>query len=145
VLLAPYLTEATADELLTAAAHKRTCEVEQLLAQRFPRPDLPAQVETLSPCQLSSRTVVGIVPAGGSREGELSLRTVGDPAPATDQPLVPARIESQAPPPRLTPLSPQRHGIQFTVDQATLDLLRDVQALLGHTVPRGDLAAVFHR
>jgi len=155
VLLAPYLTEATAEELLAAAAHKRTCEVEQLLAQRFPRPDLPAQIEALSPPpangQLSSRTVVGIVPAGppptgaSTCDGELSLRTVGDPAPATDQPMVPARIESAAAPPRLTPLSPQRHGIQFTVDQATLDLLRDVQALLGPQVPAHDLAAVFHR
>src|SRR6266545_831343 len=41
VLLAPYLTPANADELLTAAAHRSKAEIEQLLAERFPRPDLP--------------------------------------------------------------------------------------------------------
>jgi hypothetical protein len=32
--------------------------------------------------------------------------------------------------------------MQVTLDAETHELLRDVQALLGHTVPSGDLAAV---
>src|SRR2546428_1699156 len=39
LLLAPYLTPETADELLGAAAHRTNTEIEQLLAQRFPRAD----------------------------------------------------------------------------------------------------------
>ncbi len=57
--------------------------------------------------------------------------------------LVPERVAE--PYPRVKPLSPQRFGIQFTIDQATHDDLRCVQALLGHQVPSGDLAQVFAR
>ena len=61
-LLAPYLTQGTADELLTAAAHQSKSEIEQLLAQRFPRPDLPTLIEALAPHGPSS---------GNSPRGEL--------------------------------------------------------------------------
>ena len=46
---------------------------------------------------------------------------------------------------RVAPLSLQRYGIQFALDQAGHDLLRQVQDLLGHEVPRGDLAEVIVR
>src|SRR5436309_10534520 len=45
VLLAPYLTPENADELLAAAANRNRAELELLLAQRFPRPDLPERVQ----------------------------------------------------------------------------------------------------
>ena len=46
VLLAPRLTEDTVDELIAAAIHKTKAEIEQLIANRFPRRDLPErQVE----------------------------------------------------------------------------------------------------
>src|SRR5881397_3306490 len=45
VMLTPYLTPENADELLAAAEHKSKAELEQLLAQRFPRPDLPERVQ----------------------------------------------------------------------------------------------------
>ena len=48
VLMGPYLTQATVDELLAAAAHKTKAEIEQLLAARFPRPDLPTQVRAIA-------------------------------------------------------------------------------------------------
>jgi len=44
VLLAPYLTEHTAQDLLTAATHKTARQIEQLLAERYPRPDLPTRI-----------------------------------------------------------------------------------------------------
>ena len=43
-LLAPHLTRENADEWVAAATHRRKSEIEELLAQRFPRPDLPALV-----------------------------------------------------------------------------------------------------
>src|SRR5262249_22364516 len=46
---------------------------------------------------------------------------------------------------RVAPLAPQRCGVQFTLDKAGRDLLQHVQDLLGHEVPRGDLAEVFIR
>jgi hypothetical protein len=55
----------------------------------------------------------------------------------------PGRIDPPAP--RLAPLSPQRFALQLTIDQVTHDDLRYAQALLGHQVPSGDIAAVFGR
>ena len=49
LLLKPHLTADTADDLLSAAARKTRSEVEQLLAQRFPQPDVPTRIEPLSP------------------------------------------------------------------------------------------------
>src|SRR5262245_184198 len=44
-LLAPHLTDETADELLGGATHKSKAQIEQLLAERFPRPDVFAWVQ----------------------------------------------------------------------------------------------------
>ncbi len=47
VLLAPHLTEATEEELLAAASLKSKSEIERLLAERFPRTDMLAWVESI--------------------------------------------------------------------------------------------------
>jgi len=157
VLLAPHLTEANAAELLRAAERKGKAEVEQLLAARFPRPDMPARIEAIAPVaplecfrQLMPASVVGIPTESTESRSQSSVpspvtvatMTLPAAAPSAPTPTVPAPTGDRV---RVTPLAPQRHGIQFTVDQATLDLLRDVQALLGHRVRSGDLATVFHR
>ena len=63
VLLASHLTPENAEELLATAAHQTRSEIEQLLAVRFPRPELPTRVTELSP---------GTV--GASAEGHASGR-----------------------------------------------------------------------
>src|SRR5436309_15518767 len=57
VLLAPYLNQENIDELLAAAADKSKSEIEELLAQRFPRSETMALVQALpaSPPQLRRR------------------------------------------------------------------------------------------
>jgi len=45
----------------------------------------------------------------------------------------------------VTPLSPQRFAVQFTVEQRAHDKLEYARALLGHQVPAGDLPEVFER
>src|SRR5262245_49627618 len=47
VLLAPHLTPENASDLLAAAATKSKAEIEALVAERFPRPDLPERLEAL--------------------------------------------------------------------------------------------------
>ena len=47
VLLAPHLTDETADELIAAASHASKAEIELLLAQRCPRPDVPPLLQPL--------------------------------------------------------------------------------------------------
>src|SRR5881409_3547067 len=41
-LLAPHLTPENAAELLAAATHKTKAQIEQVMAERFPQPDLPS-------------------------------------------------------------------------------------------------------
>jgi hypothetical protein len=120
VLLASKLTEENAAELLAAATHKTRAEIELLIAQRFPRRDLPARIQApqLSP-------------------GKVELSTPVDDA---STPLSPPA--SQAPRPRLTPLAPERFGLQVTISQNTHDKLRYAQELLSHRLRPGDLAEV---
>jgi len=132
VLLGPYLTPENADELLTAAAHQSKAGIEQLLAERFPRPDVPAQIQTLSPA-----------PALGA--GSLSPGIVEARAPARVAQLAPGQVGPPAPRPQVAALAPERFALQLTISKDTHDKLRYAQALLSHQIPSGEVAAVLDR
>jgi len=124
VMLTPYLTAENVDELLRAAAHQSKAEVEQLLAQRFPRPDVQAQIQALS----TSPTL-----------------DAAQLAPGPVEPHTPVGLEALTPRPKLTPVAPERYALQLTIGQSTYDKLQYAQALLGHQLAPGDLAAVVDR
>jgi hypothetical protein len=109
VLLAPHLTDEHVDELVAAASHRSKAEIELLLAQRYPRPDVP--------------TLLAALPAHPSSVDELAPGPVAAAPPAA----------------KVAPLAPQRFALQVTIGQATHDKLRRAQALLRHRVPSGDL------
>jgi len=48
VLLAPHIHPDNADELMAAATHRTKSQIECLLAERFPKPDVPTEVRALS-------------------------------------------------------------------------------------------------
>ncbi len=124
LLLKPHQTPDTVDDLLIAAARKTRSEVEQLLAQRFPGPELPTRIEPLSasiPPSLLTES-----PAAGSPEQQA-------PGPV------------EVPRPRVTPLAPERFSLQLTMGKETHDKLRYAQALLSHQLPSGDVVEVFER
>jgi len=145
-LLAAHLTPANVDELLAAATHQSKREIERLLAERFPKADVPAQVRAIpQPSRLPA------APEESPMQLQPVVNAESEPAPGqVGDPVIPEQVEAQtAPRPaqygRVAPLAPQRYGVQFTLDQAGHDLLQQVQDLLGHEVPRGDLAEVFVR
>ncbi len=155
VLLAPHLTPEMADELLAAAEHKTRAEIERLIAERFPQPDLPTLVTAIAPAavsnglaarqvspselwQLAARPVAGIAEAPAPQ-------LAPEPVTTMSQPDTPVPVASIAPRAKLAPLSPGRFALQVTVDQETHDLLRYAQALLGHALPSGDVAIVLKR
>ena len=45
----------------------------------------------------------------------------------------------------MTPLAPERFGLQVTLDQETHDLLKRAQALMSHQNPGGEIAPVLKR
>jgi 5-methylcytosine-specific restriction endonuclease McrA len=162
LLLAPHLTSGNADGLLAAAAHKTRTEIELLLAERFPQPDLPTVVRAVATREASSQRAPA--PVAGRVEAPCAPPAVGHTHPSTVRPpcadslqlapaplcistAQPARPATAPPEPRakLAPLSPQRFALQVTVTQGTHDKLRYAQALLGHAVAPGDVAQVLDR
>jgi hypothetical protein len=130
VLLAPCLTPENAEELFAATTHRSKAAIEQLLAERFPQPDLPARIEAFAPTPAVLQLAPG--PVKFSDTKLTAAATVEPPSPETVRP-------------RIAPLAPGRYGLQFTVGQETHEKLRYAQALLGHAVPTGELAEVFDR
>ena len=119
-LLASRLTPHNADELLVAAARKTRAEIEVLLAKLFPREDAPTRVAPVPPPPPS---------------------LVSD-SESADQ-LAPGPVEVSRP--KVTPLAPERYAVQFTLGQEAYETLRYAQALMGHQITAGDVAAVFDR
>ncbi len=126
VLLAPHLTEETAEELLAVAAHRTKGEIEVMLAQRFPRPDLPTRVQAIAPSRLANEHAPGHVEASPEQHA-------------------PGHVGSSSPRAKVAPLSSERFALQVTIAQGTHDKLRRAQELLGHAVPSGDVAQVLDR
>ena len=127
VLLAPYLTQENIDELLAAAAGKTKSEIEELLAQRFPRSETMALVQALPASPLAPAQV-------GAHE----------PMPGASCPrqLAPGQVGPRA---KLAPVAPERFLLQLTIGRSTQDKLRYAQELLSHQIPCGDVAEILDR
>jgi 5-methylcytosine-specific restriction endonuclease McrA len=136
------------DELLAAATHRTKRDIELLLVERFPKADVQAQVRAIPPAPPQPLALESNPLVERPSQPQLIANTASEPAPAqVGDPVISCHIQSPRPAEyaRVAPLSPQRYGIQFTLDQAGHDLLRQVQDLLGHEVPRSDLAEVIVR
>jgi hypothetical protein len=150
-LLAAHMTKDNHDELLAAASGKSKRQVQELLARRFPQPEiassirkLPARRPTAEPsaaAALAGAAVGGGAPAAAALES----RTLATWSPTSPALLAPA----PAPPSRdravVTPLAPDRYQITFTASAETREKLQLAQDLLRHTIPSGDTAAIIDR
>jgi hypothetical protein len=115
-LLAAHLTEANVDQLIAAATHRSKLEIEMLLARLAPRADVPESVAPIVPPQ--------------------------EPLCTDSQAPGPVADAAPAPPPRVTPLAPERFALQLTISGDTRGKLERARALLRHRNPSGDLATV---
>jgi hypothetical protein len=147
-LLAPYLSGDNAEGLLSAATRKSKAQIEQLLAERFPQPDLPTLIAPLAPstcgAQLAPERVIFTSPEHAlptTGELEMSALMASSPESAGSG----AANAAVTPPTRVAPLSPERYAIQCTISGEIHAKLRYAQELLGHAVPSGDLAQVLDR
>jgi hypothetical protein len=121
--LAPHLTESNRDELLARASHKSKRQIEELIVEMKPKPDVPTVVRKLpprrSPAPSAPRTEQSELRPDG-----VASQTTSTPVP---QPVKPVE-----------PLAPSRYKVQFTANAAFHDKLRRLCALTGSA----DLAAV---
>jgi len=138
LLLAPHLTGETADELLAAAAGRTKAQIRLLLAERFPKPDVPTLLQAIgSPLDsagvTSSATNDPVISLAPERVGALD---------EANSAVLMGPVSARG---KLAPLAPGRFALQVTIDEETHEALRYAQALLGHSVPSGDLAKVLKR
>ena len=115
-MLAPKLTAENAPGLLTAATHQSKAGIAMLLAERFPRPDVPTSLRRLEASSYDP----------DHTDGDTSLLTS------------PAHV----PPAKVAPLSAETYELRCTLGQQLHEKLRYVQALLGRAVGSGDIPAV---
>ena len=138
-LLAPHLTDANHVEALDAATHRSKRDVELLVAQLRPQPDVPSVVRKL-PTSTSASIPGSDVPV------PVRHASTPDERMPNSAPSAPTAAACAAPrPPEIKPLAPERYKVQFTVSRETHDKLRRVQDLMRHTIPDGDPAAIFDR
>jgi hypothetical protein len=122
-LLSTYLRPENADELFKAASHKTKSEIEELLAQRFPRSEMLPLVMTSS-CQLVPERVQ--VKSQGAE-------------------LAPVRVEAMTPRSSVAPIAAQRFELHLSMGQSTRDKLQYIQSLLGPEDDASDLAEIVDR
>ena len=153
VILVTHLKPETVDDLLALVTHKSRREIEKLLAERFPKPDVRAAIREVAatpaaeaPVQLSPAGVPAPTLSDGALSPDASELGNGASTGAQQEPLA-ARPVTPMPSDRarVMPLSPKTYAVQFTMDEATHDMLRRAQELLGRQVAHGDIAAVFSR
>ncbi|HKO46258.1 MAG TPA: hypothetical protein VJV79_00960 [Polyangiaceae bacterium] len=145
--LAPHLSAGNAGELFEACRGKTRRHIEELLAARFPRPDVREQIR-----RLPARVQVPVVSAAVVEQALLSSASVL-PAAASEVPTIgpnsaqmPAAASAGADPRRrareLEPLSAERFGVHFTADAELRDLIDRARASASHRLPKGDLAGL---
>jgi hypothetical protein len=125
--LAAYLTEANRDTVLSRAAYKSKRQIEQLVAEIAPKPDVPTTVR-----KLPAGSEMHTSPAAQLRPDAVTFLHTATPTPSTPSP----------PRPVVEPLSPAKYKIQFTASAELHAKLERLRALMRSSVPDGDLAAI---
>ena len=129
----PYrLTPENHVELLDRARHKTRRAIEIILADRAPKPDVPARVRQLPDPR--SPSAVRIRPEIAEATHQAPRRRATPPPPVL-----------RAPNPAPSPLGGKRFKIEFTGDETLCGKLREARALLRHQIPNGDIAEIFDR
>jgi hypothetical protein len=170
--LAPHLTAGNCSNLLARATHKTKAEIEALIAEIAPKPDVPATVRRIpvrvaagGACELGPDRVAGAGAAcelgldrvaGTGTACELGLDRVGDTGTthelgldrvagaAAGSSLAPpaSRADSASRPVAVTPLSPERYKVQFTASAELREKLERLQALTREDLTSAIEAAV---
>lgn len=158
LLLKPVLSMENHAELIASVRGASLQRARELLAARFPKPDVPAQIRKL-PERKQPTTVDVAVPAAAN---------AGPPQPHTRSgatPCVPALLQSGVPQPtseaprpaaewlrrrhyrhqRIEPLSAGRYRVQLTADASLKRKLERARDLLRHAHPDGDLCHILSR
>ena len=148
--LAGHLTEQNHREVLRRARHRSMREIDVLIAEIAPKADVATMIRALprqradcagNTAQQSAESCRSAT----ERRADLPGSTI--PKRAVGEPLNQRALDAPARKPRglATPLSPRRYRLQVTIGQEARDKLAELQALLSHRIPDGDVAAVIEQ
>jgi hypothetical protein len=142
-LLLPHLMPENQQELLAEASGRSRRQVQELLARRFPQPDVPASIRGFAagPTEAAPPPV----PFAPLRDAP-PFPLAACPAPSAfsagpAQPTVPPAVAR----PLVTPRAADRYQVTFTAYGKTVEKLELARDLLRHAVPDGDPAAIMDR
>jgi hypothetical protein len=139
-LLRWHLTPENHEAVLARACGRSRREIEALVAELAPRPDVPSSVRKLPSVTLVGAPTPVSAPTLPATSVEAAIVAPPEPPPPfRPPPVVPTRR------PIVETTSPERYRVQFTIGKESHDKLRRVQALLRREIPDGDPAAIFDR
>jgi hypothetical protein len=130
-LLGRHLTPENHQAVLAKASRRSRQQIEALVAEVSPRPDVPPSVRKL-------RAITAPSSAGLADSASCAPSA---PAPAVASPAV----FVPTPRPIIQATAPERYRVQFTIGPKTHEKLRRLQALLRREIPDGDPGAIFDR
>jgi hypothetical protein len=134
-LIGRHLTAENHEKVLARAANKTRREIEVLVAELAPRPDVASLVRRL-PDPKPPR-----MPAAPMEAPAFTLAA----APAPGPPALLAPPPAPAPRPVIQPLAPERYRLQCTIDAETQEQLRRLQDLLRREIPDRDPGVIVKR
>jgi len=150
--LAPHLTLANREVLLERATHKSKRQIEVLVADLTPRPDVPTSIRKLPARAAGAAMTPGVTASSDGRElgpdrvlvtpSDLlhGQRATSAATPSVDNSWIGAgRSSARA---AVEPLGAGRYKVQFTASAAFCEKLDRLKALMTSSVPDGDLARV---
>jgi hypothetical protein len=130
VKLAPLVTEANRETLLARATHQSKRQIEELVAELSPKPDVPATMRKLP----KRREKTKPTPDAQLRPDRVapanSAPAQDEPTPAPDKPAV------------VEPIAKAKYKVSFTASAELHDKLERLRALMRFSVADGDLAAI---
>ncbi|MEQ1833874.1 MAG: HNH endonuclease signature motif containing protein, partial [Candidatus Eisenbacteria bacterium] len=131
--LGPLLESGMHDDLIAAAVGKSREELDWLIANRCPRPEM-LELEA-------------VAYATGTSGAALQVSLEGAPGPAcpSTAPESPVALVPLPAPAIIKPLSADHVAITVTMSRATREKIQRAQELLGHTVAPGAIADVLDR
>jgi 5-methylcytosine-specific restriction endonuclease McrA len=145
-LLAPHLTEETAEAMLEAACGKSTREVERLIATWHPQPDVPAVLRALPASSVVAPTAELCADQRTDRVADVTVEPAGQAGERlAPQLVVQTAARPTAPRTVVAPIAPRRYLLKLTINQETHDKLQRARDLLRHSVPDGDTSTILNR
>ena len=132
-LLHQHLTAENWQQVLRRAGGRSRREIEALVAELAPRPDVPTSIRKVP--------TTPVAPVTGQLAAERSAAATTDPSERRPALAPPAPAHR----PIIENTSPERYRVQFTIGKDSHDRLRRLQALLRREIPNGDAGTIVER